>query len=75
MNNPNNFFDFLNLASLIVGIQNLNENREQSTHNDIQAANQEQAQFLLEEINRRFEEQNQMLRQILAILQNNNQGE
>ena len=72
MNNPNNFFDILNLASLIVGIQNLNENREQSAHNDIQAANQEQAQFLLEEINRRFEEQNQMLRQILDILKNLN---
>ena len=73
MNNPNNFFDILNLASLIVGIQNLNENREQSAHNDIQSANQEQAQFLLEEINRRFEQQNQMLRQILDILQNHQQ--
>jgi hypothetical protein len=55
MNNfNNNFFDILNLASLIVGIQNLNENREQSAHNDIQTENQRQAEFLLSEISRQF---------------------
>lgn len=65
MNNPNNnFFDILSLASLIIGIQNLNENRQQSAHNDIQGENQRQAEFLLGEINRRFEEQNELLRQI-----------
>lgn len=67
-----NYADFLNMISLVVSLMNLSENREQSAHNDIQAANQEQAQFLLEEINRRFEEQNQMLRQILDKLKNLN---
>ena len=66
--NNNNFYDILNLVSLIIGIQNLNENRQQSAHNDIQAENQRQAEFLLREINARFEEQNQMLRQILDAL-------
>jgi hypothetical protein len=62
------FFDILNLASLLVGIQNLQENREQSAHNDIQAENERQAEFLLKEISRQFEEQNKMLRQILDTL-------
>lgn len=69
MNNGYNFFDILNLASLLVGLQNLNENREQSAHNDIEAANQKQAEFLLSEINRRFEEQNQTLAKIRAALE------
>ena len=68
LNNGNSFFDILNLASLIVGIQNLQENREQSAHNDIQAENQRQAEYLLQEISRQFEEQNKMLRQILDAL-------
>ena len=68
-NGSGNFFDILNLASLLVGIQNLNENREQSAHNDIQAENQKQAEFLLNEIRRQFEVQNEMLRQILEKLQ------
>ena len=71
MNNPNdNFFNILNLASLLVGIQNLNENRSQSAHNDVEAANTKQAEFLLAEINRRFEEQNEMLAQIIEMLKN-----
>ena len=70
MNTPNNnFFDILNLASLIIGIQNLNENREQSAHNDIQSENQRQAEFLLREINRQFEEQNKLLRRILDVIE------
>ena len=64
-----NFLDALNLASLIIGIQNLNENREQSAHNDVQSANDRQAKFLLEEINRQFEYQNKMLAEILEILE------
>lgn len=40
---------------------NLLENREQSKQNDVQAANDQQAQYLLQEINRRFDEQNKIL--------------
>jgi hypothetical protein len=83
MNNfNNNFFDILNLASLIVGIQNLNENREQSAHNDIEAENQKQAQFLLAEIRRQFAEikdlfaeQNKTLERIVQALQKLNEME
>ena len=69
-NSNNNFFDILNLASLIIGVQNLQENRQQSAHNDIQAENQRQAEFLLAEINTRFEEQNKVLAEILECIKN-----
>ena len=65
LNGNYNFNDVLNLASLLIGWQNLQENREQSAHNNIEAANTKQAEFLLTELNRRFEEQNEMLREIL----------
>ena len=69
MVNPNNnFFDILNLASLLVGVQNLNENREQSAHNDIQSANQSQAEFLLKEIKQQFATQHDLLKRIAATL-------
>lgn len=70
MNNPNNnFWNVLNLASLMVGLQNLNENREQSEHNDVEAANSKQAEYLLGEIRRLFEEQNRTLAKIFAALE------
>ena len=57
--------DILNVLSFMLGIENLQENRTQSAHNDVQAANQQQAEYLLEEINKRFEEQNKILGEIL----------
>jgi UDP-N-acetylglucosamine 2-epimerase len=70
MNNPNNnFWDIINLASLMVGLQNLNENREQSAHNDVEAANTRQAEYLLGEIHRLFEEQNRTIAKICAALE------
>lgn len=81
-NGNNNFFDFINAMSLIIGIQNLSENREQSAHNNIQFENQKQAEFLLKEISRQFEdikslfdEQNKTLRQIVKALQKINDTE
>ena len=70
MNTPdnNNLFDIINLASLIIGMQNLRENRVQSAHNDVQVANSEQAQYLLTELTRQFEYQNQQLTEILQTL-------
>ena len=72
------FLDMLNAISLIIGIQNLKENREQSAHNDVQTANAEQAKYLLFEIAKQFEEQNKilseqtvMLSKILDILERN----
>ena len=62
----------LNLLSVLLAQENLIENRQQSKQNDVQAANDKQAKFLLDEINRKFEEQNQMLREILERLGGNN---
>ena len=67
----NNFSDVLNAIALLVGVQNLQENREQSEHNDIQAENQKQTEHLLKEINKQFKEQNELLNEILKILKEN----
>lgn len=62
--------DIISVLSFLLGYQNLQENRQQSAHNDVSAANDKQAKFLLEELDRKFEEQNEMLMQILEELQN-----
>lgn len=71
----NNFYDLINLISLIIGVQNLKENRAQSEHNDIQAANQNQAEYLLSEIYRLFDEQNKILDKIYKALEKMNETE
>lgn len=73
MNEQSNFFDILNLVSLIVGIQNLKENREQSRQNDVNEANDQQARYILSEISRRFEEQDKKIDKILEILGGTNE--
>lgn len=60
--------DILSVMSFLLGVQNLQENRQQSAHNDVSAANDEQAKFILEELGRKFEEQNAMLREILEVI-------
>lgn len=60
--------DFISLLSLLLGYENLIENRQQSKQNDVQAANDKQAAYMLAELDRKFEEQNKMLRQILEVL-------
>lgn len=67
--NNNNFQDFLSLFSVILGLENLMENREQSADNDVTKANDKQAKFLLEQLDRKFTEQNKMLEEILKKLQ------
>lgn len=62
--------DIISVLSFLLGYQNLQENRQQSAHNDVSAANDKQAKFLLEELDRKFEEQNEMLMQIFEELQN-----
>ena len=57
--------NFLNVLSIILALQNLQENREQSAHNDVQIANDNQAKLILTEINGKFAEQNKMLEEIL----------
>lgn len=63
-----NVIDILSVLSFIIAIQNLDENRQQSAHNDVQAANAKQEQHLLQEIKKMFEEQNKMLNEILFLL-------
>ena len=72
MSNQLEFSDLLGVLSLYLGIRNLTENESQSDaqlkllrDNDVRAANDKQAQYLLEELGRKFEEQNQMLKEIL----------
>ena len=57
----NDLINLINVLSFVIGYSNLNENRQQSDRNDIQASNKAQAKYLLNEINRRFDEQNKIL--------------
>jgi hypothetical protein len=63
--------DAISVASFLLGLENLQENRAQSAHNDVQAANQEQAEYLLRELKRQFDEQNDILKEILERVKNN----
>ena len=65
--NPN-YSDLLNALSLILAVENLSENRQQSQYNDVHKANDEQAKLLLKEISDRFEKQNIILREHTALL-------
>lgn len=60
-----NTMDFLSIISVLLGYENLIENRQQSAQNDVQAANDKQAKMMLEEIHKLFKEQNETLKEIL----------
>ena len=69
MNNRDYYAIYIfNIISFLFGYENLKENREQSKHNDVQAANNAQAEYLLNEINKRFDEQNKILEEQNIIL-------
>ena len=70
-NQNNELINLINILSFMVGVENLNENRIQSAHNDVQTANDKQAEYLLNEINRRFDEQNKILARLVDLLENN----
>lgn len=66
------FADWLAIISLYLGARNLTENEQQSEQqmqilrqNDVGAANDKQTAYLLEELGRKFDEQNKTLKQIL----------
>ena len=69
MQNNQNYSDLLNALSLILAVENLSENKQQSQYNDVHKANDEQAELLLKEINDRFAEQNENIDRIVGILQ------
>ena len=64
-----NYSDLLNALSLILAVENLKQNEAQSQYNDVHRANDEQAELLLEKINKRFAEQNENIDRIFGILQ------
>ena len=53
--------ELINILSFVVGLENMRENRLKSAQNDVQSANDRQSEYLLNEINRRFDEQNKIL--------------
>lgn len=60
-NNNDILSDLLDIVSILIGYQNLIENREQSAYNDVQKANQIQEQHILDDLHAQFNEQNKML--------------
>ena len=64
-----NFLDALNVASFLLELQNLEENRAQSAQNDVGAANDKQASYLLSEIGKRLDRQDRTLEAIMEKLE------
>ena len=60
--------DLLDVISIILGYENLIENRQQSAHNDVEKANSEQTERLLVELGKKFDSLNNLLEQILNIV-------
>lgn len=74
-NNSDMAGNLLDLISVLVGLENLMENRQQSAYNDVNSANQRQAKEILDDLHEQFnkqnimlEYQNHLLEQILFIL-------
>lgn len=61
--------DMLGVASFLLGVENLMENRQQSAQNDVGAANDKQASYLLAEIGKRLDRQDRTLEAILEKLE------
>lgn len=66
------FLDFISILSFYFGYRNLLENEQQSKStddlikaNDVNVANDKQAKLLIEELGKKFDEQNAMLERIL----------
>ena len=71
MNNNQNFSDLLNALSLVLAMENLSQNQQQSQYNDVHIANDKQAEYLLNEINNKFNQQNEILFYILKQVREN----
>lgn len=61
--------DMLGVASFLLGVENLMENRQQSAQNDVGAANDKQASYLLSEIGKRLDRQDRTLEAIVEKLE------
>lgn len=60
-NNSDMVGNLLDLISVLVGLENLMENRQQSAENDVNSANQRQAKEILDDLHKQFDKQNAML--------------
>lgn len=63
------FLDLLNILSFYIGWRNLVENEAQSAHNDVNAANEREARYILDAIGKRLDAQDAMLKEILEKLE------
>lgn len=78
-NNNDMFGNILNVLSIMLGYENLMENRQQSANNDVAKHNSEQTKKLLDDLHAQFDNQNEILKyqntlleQILKILKGDN---
>lgn len=60
-NNSDMAGNLLDLISVLVGLENLMENRQQSAENDVNSANQRQAKEILDDLHEQFNKQNKIL--------------
>lgn len=76
MNDNNNWNgNLLNVLGILLGYENLMENRQQSADNDINMANQKQAKQILDDLHEQFAYQNRLLEEILKILKGDDKDE
>lgn len=61
--------DIISVASFLLGYENLMENREQSAQNDVGAANDKQASYLLEKIGERLDKQDETLERLTSMIE------
>lgn len=73
--NLDNISNLLNVISIMLGYENLIENRQQTAENNIYLHNKKQSEMLLNALNKKFDElnkaivsQNKLLNEILYIL-------
>lgn len=78
-NNENMVGNLLNVVSIMLGYENLLENRQQSADNNVAKHNRQQSDMLLQDLHIQFDKQNEMLEyqntlleQILRILKGEN---
>lgn len=73
MNDNNNWNgNLLNVLSILLGYENLMENRQQSADNDVNMA---QAKQILDDLHEQFAYQNRLLEEILRILKGDDKDE
>lgn len=68
----NQFENLVNAIALIIGLINLQENRQQSAYNDVHAANDAQKQELLQEIKPRLDAVEAKLDRVIELLEGQN---